>query len=141
MVFYVRSMPLYALMCYSNIWGIYLTQVATTYSVFDNILAIKTYPIDLSWIMAIYRLEPIQLTSLNLWNLWWFSISLGPAPYHYILWSLESSRYPSSNIRHVLLFRSRYRPMDACCLKGLLVGFIEIAFPAAKEVPAARFRN
>ena len=46
-----------------------------------------------------------------------------------------------SNIRHVLLFRSRYRPMDACCLKGLLVGFIEIALPAAKEVPVARFRN
>ena len=46
-----------------------------------------------------------------------------------------------SNIRHVLLFRSLYRPMDACCLKRLLVGFTEIAFPRAKEVPDTRFRN
>ncbi len=43
-----------------------------------------------------------------------------------------------SNIRHVLWFRSLYRPMDACCLKRLLVGFTEIAFPRAKEVPSAR---
>ena len=46
-----------------------------------------------------------------------------------------------SNIRHVLLFRFLYRPIDAFCLKRLLIGFTEIVFPAAKEVPAARFRN
>ena len=46
-----------------------------------------------------------------------------------------------SNIRHVLLFRSLYRPMDTYCLKRLLVGLTEIAFPPAKEEPAARFRN
>ena len=46
-------------------------------------------------------------------------------PFSALLWC--------SNIQRMLLFRSLYQPMDACCLKRLLAGFTEITFPPAKR--------